>query len=69
VGLASMSNPKFLDLTVSQVQNNMGLASMSDPRYLDLTINQVQSNMDMANLPDPKEFKHYQILSFMHDPK
>ena len=47
----------------------MGLASMSDPRYLDLTINQVQSNMDMANLPDPKEFEHYQILSFMHDPK
>jgi len=36
--LASMSNPKYLDLAVGQAQGNAGLASMSDPKHLDLTI-------------------------------
>jgi len=37
----SMLNPKNLDLTISQVQDNMSLENMSDPRNMDLTISQV----------------------------
>ena len=39
---ASMSNLKYLNLAVSQVQGNMGLASMSDPKHLDLAITNYQ---------------------------
>jgi len=37
----SMLNPKNLDLTISQVQDNMSLENMSDPRNMDLTNSQV----------------------------
>jgi len=54
VGLANMSNPKYLDLTVSQVQGNMSLTTMSNPKYLDLAVSQVQSD-DHHPLVHPRE--------------
>jgi len=54
MGLANMSDPRHLDLAVSQVQDNARLANMSDPRHLDLTISQVQGN-DHPYLGMPKK--------------
>jgi len=49
-----MSNPRYLDLdlTVSQVQDNVGLTNILDPRYLSLAIHQVQGNVSLSNIPD-----------------
>ena len=38
-----MSDPRYLDLAIRQIQGNIGLKNMSDPRYLDLAVLQIQS--------------------------
>jgi hypothetical protein len=62
-----MPNPKYLDMTVSQVQGKACLANTSNPKYLDLEVSHVQSNdhppltrprewdnVNLANMPDPR---------------
>jgi hypothetical protein len=34
-----MRDPIYLDLIVSQVQDDVGLRNIPDPRYLDLVVN------------------------------
>jgi hypothetical protein len=38
-----MSDPRYLDLAIRQIQGNIGLKNMSDPKYLDLAVLQIQS--------------------------
>jgi hypothetical protein len=37
IGLASMSDPKYLGLAINQAQGNVGLVNMSDPKNLNIT--------------------------------
>ena len=54
MGLANMPDPRYLDLTVSQVHNNVGLANILDLRHSDLEVRKVQWN-DHASLAHPRE--------------
>lgn len=52
-----MSDLRYLDLAVSEVQDNVDLANMADPKYLDLTISQVWGNECLTNnMSGPRYF-------------
>ena len=42
--LTNILKPRYMDLTLSQVQGNINLTSISDPKRLDLVVSQIQGN-------------------------
>jgi len=63
VGLANIQDPRYLDLTFSQVQGNMGLSNMPELRHMDLAVSQVYGNTGLTIMPDLKyfDFAIYQV--------
>ena len=49
-----MPDPRYLNLVICQVQDNMDLANMLNPSYLDLAFSQVQDNVGLVNMLNPK---------------
>jgi hypothetical protein len=48
----NMSDPRYLDLTVNQVQDNICLTNIPDPRHL--AVRQVRGNVRLINMLDPR---------------
>ena len=53
VGLKNILGPKYLDLVVGQVQDNVDPTNIQNPRYLDLAISQIKGN-DHPSLGTPR---------------
>jgi len=45
-----------LDVTVSQVEENVGLTNMSYLENLNFVVSEVQENTGLTNISDPKNF-------------
>jgi hypothetical protein len=54
LGLASMSEPKSLDLIASQVQDNVSLINMLNLKSIALTVSQAQGSVNLTNMSNLK---------------
>ena len=61
--LANILDSKYLDLLVTQVQQNMSLINILDSKNLNIAVSQFKENMGLITHTKPKKLELYSQLS------